>query len=412
MVKKSKKLKKVPEKKRKRFEELSESPQKDLKKHKLQQQEIIKEPILIQLAQSTFHELTQNSTEEEYIEISATKDALEIEEENNSTFEEAKGNILDKVEPIPTQLSLEDWEARECGSDGNCFYRSICYLLNYSPDDHLSLRKKTIINIRNKIDDYLEYYFDEGVNLEEYLQNQSRSKQYTGEFEIRSLSDCIKRTIVIFIPTYSNNIVTAYKFYQLYGNEYYSSNSHLYLLYTRRIKHYQALEQITDMREETVDFENSLKEKQSPKEKMPDFIENLLSSNLPRRYVEFSKTVDRYNEVWDYQKNNKIPQRYFFQEQNEDIKTSGENDDEKKKKVNKEIQKKKLHFRKKKYEWKKGQQHFFINLDNTVYSRKYEGTGGWFSITEKFVEGPRKYCFREVENIENHRKINFSVNHF
>jgi len=240
MVKKSKKLKKVPEKKRKRFEELAESPQKDLKKHKLQQQEIIKEPILIQLAQSTFHELTQNSTEEEYIEISATKDALEIEEENNSTFEEAKGNILDKVEPIPTQLSLEDWEARECGSDGNCFYRSICYLLNYSPDDHLSLRKKTIINIRNKIDDYLEYYFDEGVNLEEYLQNQSRSKQYTGEFEIRSLSDCIKRTIVIFIPTYSNNIVTAYKFYQLYGNEYYSSNSHFilrkWIFHERRIR--------------------------------------------------------------------------------------------------------------------------------------------------------------------------------
>ena len=68
-------------------------------------------------------------------------------------------------------------------------------------------------------------------------------------------------------------------------------------------------------------------------------IVNLLSSNLPRRYVKFSKTVGRSHEVWDYKKNNKIPQRYFFQEQNEDIKTSGEKNDEKKKKLIKKFKK-------------------------------------------------------------------------
>ena len=264
-------------------------------------------------------------------------------------------------------LSSDAWEAIECGSSGDCLFNSICFLMNQPFEDHITLRKQTVMKIRTNFIDYLDFFWDENRNIMDYLKEMEESGVWASEMEIRGLSHYLKRTIIVFRPEYRDGDIINFVSLMRYGEEYEDVDP-LYIVYYRERRHYQALKRKEESISSEVPNENIsdfIKEQNSNEilvslTQEASFEEELLKAHAEKKYVVFSKYVDRYTEVWEFQKNNKIPGRFYQGNDEENngnlIEKSKLTIDEKKK-----LKKRKNKLRNKRCEWKKGQNKFFID---------------------------------------------------
>jgi len=269
---------------------------------------------------------------------------------------------------IPLILTTDTWEAIECGNSGDCLFNSVCFLLNKPHEEHLELRKQAVITIRGNLAHYMNFYWMDEQGIDSYLDEMSNEGVWGSELEVAGLSEYLKSMIVVYRPEYNGNDVINFISPILYGRNYKVKDPPLYIVYYRNRRHYQALvrkesssllnESLSDVSEilEVKPFECTLS--------LPEqnFQEELVKSHKEKKYVLFSKTLDRYTEIWDYQKYQKLPQRLQKKEEKDNIeKTENKptlNEEERKKL--KRLQKK---IRDKRYEWKKGVSRFYIDQE-------------------------------------------------